>query len=169
VALEHYERRIHYRAVVKNSGTYAQFVSFEIDRFYFIIIDFFGHARNWESADDLLNISKTDLGKIRRLELGFPMPESLENPRWGFLLWIDAWLPCFLDLQEITIVVYSGHKETEPRISTIDFEEERVNDFRARSERKLEDIKSEKERNGIIWVPPTLTIWDMESETILEK
>jgi hypothetical protein len=169
VALEHYERRIHYQASVKNDSTFAQFVSFEIDRFYFNTIHFFAHARNWKSADDLLNISKADLGKMRKLELGFGMPEFLDSQRWGFLLWIDAWLPCFAELREISILVYSNHEDTEPRISTIDFEKGRVNDFRARSERKLEDVKSEKERSGIVWEPPTLTIWDMKSETILEK
>jgi len=133
------------------------------------VIDFFSHAKSWKSQDDLLNISKADLGRMRKLELGFPMPELLGNERWGFLLWIDAWLPCFLGVEEISLLVYSEHQSMDPRISAVDSGWERVNEIRARSEQKLEEIRAEKLRNGILWTPPTLIIWNMESETIMGK
>jgi hypothetical protein len=132
-----------------------QYVDFSIDSIYFEE-DAFSPRQHPDiplnTPTTLLKFSRADLNRIRNLDVSFREAEEVKN---RLNIWIPRYLGrVFTAVEVFKVLLVVGRDEDWPddRVRKV------VNEMKFLGDEKIGEIVRGKERQGLVWRPPLLTV-----------
>jgi len=100
----------------------------------------------------LLKLSRADLSRIKNLDVSF---REVEEVKKRSSLWISKWLGgVFPAVEVLNVILVVGRDQdwTDDRVQKV------VNETKFLGDEKIGEIVRRKERQGLVWRPPLLTV-----------
>jgi len=138
-----------------------QYVDFSIDSIYFEEDTFVPQEIPHVTANSnpvvgipttLLKLSRADLSRIRNLDVAFREVEEVKN---RLSMWISKWLGgVFPAVEVLNVILVVGRDQdwTDDRVQKV------LNETKFLGDEKIGEIVRRKERQGLVWRPPLLTV-----------
>jgi 2EXR family len=103
----------------------------------------------------LLKLSRADLSRVKNLDVSFTEVEGGEEVKKRLSMWISKWLGgafTAVEVLNVLLVVERGEHWTNDRVQKV------VNETKFWGDEKIGEIVRRKERQGLVWKPPLLTV-----------
>jgi hypothetical protein len=103
----------------------------------------------------LLKLSRADLSRIKNLDVAFREVEGEEEVKKRLSIWIPRWLGrVFTAVEVFNVLFVLGRDEgwTDDHVQKV------VNETKFLGDEKIGEIVRRKERQGLVWRPPLLTV-----------